>query len=601
MKKNVKALICTAALLMSTNTILAHDADFNNDLQSTNNNAATFSNASTQPTIILDGRPFIPSVPLQNQNGRLLVPFREIGEAMNATINWQEDLQRITMFRGNRYSIMHIGNPNVQYGEFAVGVNGNINFTTQQFTQIEVSPVIINNLTYIPLRAISETLGAEVIWNEQTSTANIISPPITTPPTQEPVTTLPEKVEEEDTLPPNFGDFSNTSHFRTISSRQAQSRFNDSDSEPFILVAYDSSSNDSKRLVPDIQDAAQSANFRIYGLDKNADNNNASENAWMWSFIRQSSFTDPTIFYIHSRTNVNVVTNPKIDDLEDSFRSFHILTETGIEVGDFRNTNHFRNVSSREIETMHRNNEEFIFVLYDSTDDNSAFYIPIIKAAAREADHRIYAVDIDTNSSYRNHLSFAPGIDSTITRRIPMMYLVYSDNNRNRTEVYDRPKNVDTAESLIEEFLKNSLNNNNSNNNNNNSRYDDINNSFFINVSASDVTNRFRRGDEFIVVVYDSSNNDSRTIVESISDAANITGQSVFGVNLSSTRFDNTIREDLLWLNLVPENHRNNRPLMIHYNNQGIGRNGHMSFHNLNATNSFNQAFEFIQWVFPPR
>lgn len=600
MKRNVKAFICTAVIIMSTNSVLAHGMDVHNSSHEvSNSSASTFSSPNAQQTIILDGRIFTPSIPLQIQNGRLLVPFREIGEAMNATINWQAELQRITMFRGNRYSIMHIGNPNVQYGEFTIGANGNIIFSTQNFTQIEVSPVIINNFTYIPLRAISETLGATVSWNDQTSTATIVSPPISSPAVEEPEPNVPE--EDREVLPPNFGDFSNTNHFRTISSRQAQSRFNDSNTEPFILVAYDSSSNNSKRLVPDIQDVAQSTGIRIYGLDKNADNNNASDNTWMWSFIRQSNFSDPTIFYIHSRTNVRVDNSPRIDTLEDAFRSFHIFSQTGFEIGDFRNTNHFRNVSSREIENMNRNNDEFIFVLYDSTDSNSAFYVPILKAAAREANHRIYGVDIDTNPSYRNHLSFAPGIDSAINRRIPMMYLVYSNTNRNRTEVYDRPRNVDTAISLIEEFLDNSLNFNNNNNNNNNERFQDIDTNFFMNVSASDITNRFRRGDEFIIVVYNSRDLNTRTIVENISSAANLTGQRILGLNLSSTTFNNTIADDLLWLNLVSENTRNRMPLMIHYSNQRLGIERYISFTNLNSSQSFDQAFDFIQWVYPPR
>lgn len=555
--------------------------------------------SNTQQTIILDGRILHTSAPLQVVNNRLLVPFREIGEAMQANVNWQGDLQRITMFRGNRYSIMHVGQTNVQFGEFNIDSSGNVVFTTQQFIQMDAPAVIINNLTYIPLRAISETLGATVNWNESTSTATIVSANIINiTPTPAPVEPEPEPEEEKEVLPPNYGNFSNTNFFRTISSRQAQSRFQDSNAEPFILVAYDSTSDNSKRLVPDIIGAAQTANVRIYGLDKSADNTNASDNSWMWSFVRESNFRDPTIFYVHSRTNVRVDANPNINNLEQTFRNFNILTETGFETGDFRNTNYFRNVTSREIESMNRSNEEFIFVLYDSTDDESAFYVPILKAAAREAEHRIYAVDIDTNPSYHNHLNFAPGIESSIHRRIPMMFLVYSDNNRNRTEVYERPQNVDTGVSVIEEFITNSLyyTNNNNNNNNNNQQFQDIDHNYFRNISSSEATTKFRRGEEFIIVVYDSKEANSRVTVERIRDAAIVAGPPIFGLNMSSTRFNNTIREDLLWLNLIPSNTR--YPVMIHYSNQRLGDERFMSFWNINSDDTFNDAFRFIQRVY---
>jgi len=559
-------------------------------------------------SIILDGVPFRPTAPFEIVNDRLLVPFREIGEAMGATVHWQGDFQRITIFRGDRYSIMHIGSPSVQYGEFTIDQNGHVIFQTQNLSQMDAPPTIINDLTYIPLRAISETLGASISWNEFTSTATIVSPPITPPePPTPPAPPEPEVVEEddddedeeeedEDDLPLNFGDFSNTSHFRIISSRQAQSRFQDSATDSFVLVVYDSTSEDSKRIVPDIQDIAQSINFRVYAVDKAASNNNSSENAWMWNFIRQSNFTDPSIFYIQSPTNVRVDSNPNLNNLAEDFRHFQILVETGIEIGDFRNTNTFRNVTSREIEDMYRNNEEFIFVLYDSSDNDSRFYIPIIKAAAREADQRVYAVDIDRNASYHNHLRFLPAMGSNLHRRIPMLYLVYSDNNRNRTEVYDRPRNVDTAISLLEEFQNNTLNtnnNNNSGNNNNNNNHLHVFHNQFRSVDAHRASEMFQANrNNYIIVLFDSSITDHVQRIEGISDAARALNMgTIWSLDLNTLN-NNSPTE---WFNRI---NTVSRPVMLHVIDRDIEDFTTFTAANNIFNNAFNTAFDFINDAF---
>ena len=567
--------------------------------------------ASTGQIIILNGALFRPQLPLEIVNDRLLVPLREFGEAMGTNFSWDPAFQRITMFRDGRYSIMHIGAATVQYGEFAISANGTISFTSQNFATMEAPAILINNSTYIPLRAMSEALGATVHWNPLTSTATISTDPlntnnwldpntpgtttgttgvttgVTTPGTGTATGTTAPSSTPGGTLPANYGDFTNTSHFAVISSRQAQARFLDSNNVPFILVVYDSTEHNSRRIVPEIQDAAQRAGNRIYGLDLSAANNNDADNAWMWNFIRQSVFTTPAIFYVYSRNNVQVVTMPSVDTIDSDLRSFAIVSQTGMQVGDFRNTTHFRNITSREAERMYDNDDEFVLILYDSFDNYSRYYVPIIKAAARSMNHRVYAVDIDINPLYRNHLEFLPGMHMNVNRGMPMMFLVYSENNRNTTDVYDRPRNVATAEALIEEFLDNSLhysnhnNNNNNNNTNANNQFRDFHHNQFRNTTSDTILQWFQATEEFIVVVYDGNNVPSRATVEAMSEGALLSYFPIYAVNLSSTVFNNNRNHtDLSWLRLIHNDiNMISLPIIIHFDNQRLGRSMHFPVH----------------------
>lgn len=86
-----------------------------------------------------------------NQNGRVLVPLRAIFEALNATVNWNNDLQKVTATTPTTTFEMVIGNQ-------AYYVNG------QEFIS-DVPAQIINGSTMVPVRVVSESLGCEVSWD----------------------------------------------------------------------------------------------------------------------------------------------------------------------------------------------------------------------------------------------------------------------------------------------------------------------------------------------------------------------------------------------------------------------------------------------------
>ncbi|MBE7021360.1 MAG: hypothetical protein E7411_08030 [Ruminococcaceae bacterium] len=109
--------------------------------------------------IKINGKYLITDVePIMHEN-RLFVPLRAIFEALNSTVEWEESTKKVTGIKGPKTVVMHIGSQNAYVNGVAV--------------QIDVSPMLVNNRTLVPIRFISESLGAKVEWNQEIKTAYI--------------------------------------------------------------------------------------------------------------------------------------------------------------------------------------------------------------------------------------------------------------------------------------------------------------------------------------------------------------------------------------------------------------------------------------------
>lgn len=86
------------------------------------------------------------------KDGITLVPLRYLFEKFNAAVTWDNETKTAKVTKDNTNLVLTI-NSNV------VTVNG-------KATQLEVPPQLIDNKTMVPLRFISEQLGAEVTWDE---------------------------------------------------------------------------------------------------------------------------------------------------------------------------------------------------------------------------------------------------------------------------------------------------------------------------------------------------------------------------------------------------------------------------------------------------
>lgn len=96
-----------------------------------------------------------------SEDGRILVPLRAIFEAMDATVKWNSAASTITAEKGNLTIRLTVG-------EKTAWVNG-------QKLAIDVPPAIVNNSALVPVRFISESLGATVDWDAISKTITIES------------------------------------------------------------------------------------------------------------------------------------------------------------------------------------------------------------------------------------------------------------------------------------------------------------------------------------------------------------------------------------------------------------------------------------------
>ena len=93
------------------------------------------------------------------ESGRTLVPLRGIFESLDASVTWDQKEKKILATKGNRKIELTINHKKAI-------VNG-VSY------DLDTPPKLINNHTMVPLRFVSEALGSDIDWNEQTKTIAI--------------------------------------------------------------------------------------------------------------------------------------------------------------------------------------------------------------------------------------------------------------------------------------------------------------------------------------------------------------------------------------------------------------------------------------------
>ncbi len=103
--------------------------------------------------IELDEQKVTCPVPARIENGRTMVPMRAIFEAFGMDVTWNDDEKSITATKGDCTIKMTVG-------DTALYING-------EKIEMDVAPFIEDGTTLVPVRAVSESLDAEVVWNDE--------------------------------------------------------------------------------------------------------------------------------------------------------------------------------------------------------------------------------------------------------------------------------------------------------------------------------------------------------------------------------------------------------------------------------------------------
>ena len=92
-------------------------------------------------------------------NDRTMLPIRIVAESLGGTVTWNGELQRVTIQKGADVILITIGADTAYVNGTAV--------------KLDAAAFVENGRTYLPLRFVSETLGAQVVWNEAEKTVTI--------------------------------------------------------------------------------------------------------------------------------------------------------------------------------------------------------------------------------------------------------------------------------------------------------------------------------------------------------------------------------------------------------------------------------------------
>lgn len=103
--------------------------------------------------IMLDNARLLTDVAPVNINGRIMLPVRDISEALGAEIQWDSITRTVTAVK--------------QGSHIKLQIDSTTAFVNGETKILDVPATIINGKTLVPVRFISESFGADVTWNQQ--------------------------------------------------------------------------------------------------------------------------------------------------------------------------------------------------------------------------------------------------------------------------------------------------------------------------------------------------------------------------------------------------------------------------------------------------
>jgi len=133
----------------------------------------TNANASPKITVKVDDKIITFDVEPYIENNRTMVPIRFISEALGAQVDWNDTYKLVTIILGDVKVEQKIGKT--------------VAIVNNQEVKFDVPAVIKSGRTMVPVRFVSETLGANVEWEATTRTVIITTkktettPPVITP------------------------------------------------------------------------------------------------------------------------------------------------------------------------------------------------------------------------------------------------------------------------------------------------------------------------------------------------------------------------------------------------------------------------------------
>jgi len=125
-------------------------------------------------SILVNGTKLILNDPPVIVDGRTLVPVRAISEVFDAEVQWDGNSQTVTIIREESTETGK-NTLKLRIGEYKISSEKGKEEINSSEIELDVPAQIINNRTYVPLRAIGEMFSCQIGWDDETRSVSIES------------------------------------------------------------------------------------------------------------------------------------------------------------------------------------------------------------------------------------------------------------------------------------------------------------------------------------------------------------------------------------------------------------------------------------------
>ncbi|ASJ54284.1 metalloendopeptidase [Brevibacillus formosus] len=137
-------------------------------------------------SVVVDGIGVQSDVSPIHRNGRMLVPIRVVAEETGSEVSYDAATQKVLLNKKGKHLSLTIGSQTA--------------YVDGKRLKMDVSPIIVNKRTLVPIRFISEAFGYQVQWDQTSAVAYIQSKPVEDKTTSVKYSLIPYVVQQGDTL-----------------------------------------------------------------------------------------------------------------------------------------------------------------------------------------------------------------------------------------------------------------------------------------------------------------------------------------------------------------------------------------------------------------
>ena len=106
-----------------------------------------------EEVVFPDAQPFV------DENYRTQVPVRFVSEALESEVSWLAETSQVSIKKDDKHILLTIG-------KMEMSINGEIK-------TLDSAPLLKDSRTFVPIRFVSEALGATIDWEQATNTVYI--------------------------------------------------------------------------------------------------------------------------------------------------------------------------------------------------------------------------------------------------------------------------------------------------------------------------------------------------------------------------------------------------------------------------------------------